>query len=217
MNRDLWKFIGAIVAMLAIIGFVLFLVGKYLIAENSSHGQSAMANVPQSDVIIAPSSAGSSQSVMSASGGYAFAVPSAWYVEPEGARDAEIYPDYSPNTSSTAQCKIEISVFENASGVSFGDWIKNKLSEDPTLDVSETSEDSLTVGGESGIHWSGTIDDVQTDLTYVSANGKIYEFAPSALSAASGELSSATTTPSSTVEPCADDLNSLLNSFRFTP
>jgi hypothetical protein len=118
--------------------------------------------------------------IVNRTAGYAFEVPSSWYVDADGS-GATIYPDYVPGGSSVPQCKLELSVFENSQNMDLSDWMANYFSKDPTVVFHERSMEAFHLGGVSGILWKGEIDGIDVSLIYAPQNGKIYEFAPSSL------------------------------------
>jgi hypothetical protein len=131
------------------------------------------------------------QMVLNNAAHYRVAVPVSWYVEKNGVAGVTLYPDYDPKATSTSlaaaapSCKIEISALSNKSNLALGDWLSAYLRQDPTEDVTETSQSPLDFGQVSGgdvITWAGALNGVSTTLTYVLGDGLVYEFAPSGIS-----------------------------------
>jgi len=120
------------------------------------------------------------------------------------------YPDYQPggggvatSSSVSAPCKIELSVFENASGTPLTDWIPVHLRQDPTLAIEQVSLESRMAGNAPVIIWRGTIDGTEAVLAYLAGKLNIYEVAPSSLD------------PQATSsEPCLGYLDEFLNGLR---
>jgi hypothetical protein len=120
--------------------------------------------------------------------GYSLGVPADWHVEQDGAGKDMIaaYPDYrAAASSSTATCKIEMSVFPYASSTSVADWISGRIGADPSLVVTEQSSEDIAINGGSGVKWNGLIDGAPTTLVYAFSSDHAYEIAPSVINEAS--------------------------------
>ncbi len=153
---------------------------------------------------------GASSTVANKAGGFQFDLPVGWYLERNTSSDVAIYAGYSPvapsttSTASAAACKIEISFYPAEGDVNLDDWIDVHLRKDPTIEISEDIREPVAVGGETGVLWRGTLNGITAELVFVSANGRIYEIAPSPV---------AGTTDGATV--CDAALRSILPNFDF--
>jgi hypothetical protein len=115
-------------------------------------------------------------------GGYSFILPTGWYFEKKEGSGISIYPDYDPNNTVASKCKIEISVFKDIVVVDMNDWMTNHIHEDPTVAITETRREPLSMSGaEFAFEWKGTMDGIATTVAYVSAEGNVYEIVPSVL------------------------------------
>lgn len=138
--------------------------------------------------------------------GFSFSVPESWYVEKNGKNSVAAYPDYSPSapssTGSGETCKIEMSAFPPVADADIADWISNRLGADPSVAVSEESSDDISIGGGSGVQWTGTIDGVLTTLVYAFSDSHAFEIAPSVVNQTSADAGNA---------ECADALGTFLS------
>jgi hypothetical protein len=127
--------------------------------------------------------------------GYAFNVPSTWYVDQTTNDAVAVYPDYSPapgsapdaDSSSTATCKLEMSIFPSVPPADTVGWISQRIGADPSLAVVEQSSEDISIAGGTGVQWNGTIDGVPTTLVYAFSADHAYEIAPSVVNQTMGD------------------------------
>ena len=165
-------FLGVLVMALAI-----FVCARWFL-ENSPKPASG---APPDDIALTTLPNGN-RLVNDKTGGYSFILPANWYLEKKEGSGIAVYPDYAPQSGGAPKCKIEVSVFKNIAAANINNWVTIRLHADPTIAVSETLRAALSVpGAKSAFEWKGTMDGITTTLAYVSAEGNIYEIAPSVL------------------------------------
>jgi hypothetical protein len=130
--------------------------------------------------------------------GYSFSVPASWNIERTGTDTVAVHPDAA---SAGDACKIEVSAFPYSSGADgMADWIAHRIGADPSLAVVERSSEDVTIGGGTGVEWTGTIDGLPTTLVYAFSDSRAYEIAPSVIGeGAAGDA------------PCSDVLQAFLS------
>jgi hypothetical protein len=145
----------------------------------------AVAHRNASDPVLVSELSGGAHSVEADAGGYRFIAPAGWRVELTGGESVAVYPlDKTTDASGTPQCKLELSVFENAGKTPLDAWLPVHLREDPTVTVVQNSLEARSVSGAAAVMWVGTFDGRKTVLVYILGDRKIYEIAPSSLDAA---------------------------------
>lgn len=183
-----WVGFFAVVA----IGFAMAILIKQGMGEGSGSNGSAGASSPVSssqadDIAVVNALDGSGHQIVDdKTGNYHFAMPTSWYLEKNAGLGLTIYPDYSPASSSSPTCKIEISRFPVASGTDLNDWLTKYFAADPTADITQTSLSQIAIqGAKTALEWRGTMNSATTTLVYAQGVDEILEIAPSSLSQAS--------------------------------
>jgi hypothetical protein len=167
-----WLFMGILIVALAICIFA---------SRFSGSSQRPVSGVFPDDIALTALPSGN-RLVNDKTSGYSFILPGSWYFEKKEGSGIALYPDYDPKGSVAPKCKIEISVFKNIAATDMNDWVTSHIHEDPTVAVAETLREALSVSGATfAFEWKGTIDGIATAVAYISAEGNIYEIAPSVL------------------------------------
>lgn len=169
-------FVGIFIVMIATGIFLFAMVRQQRI------GTQAPNAALHPDTLISAALSNGDHLVHDETGGYSFVLPSSWYLEKNEGSGVTVYPGYHPDAGSSPECKIEVSVFKDVATADMTRWVADHLREDPTVAITEMSSQGVSViGAQAAFEWTGTMDGIATTLAYVSAEGNIYEIAPSAL------------------------------------
>jgi hypothetical protein len=175
-------------------------------ATGPSWRRNSLLPQPRPDIIATSSAAQGEIFIQNKSAGYGIVVPRAWHLEKNAGSGVTVYPDHD-GTSTSPDCKIEISAFAVPGGTNLSLWLAAYLHQDPTADIVEMSRIATSVQGAPAILWTGVLNGILTTLAYVASGTEMYEIAPSVVLKA-GE------TPSH--EPCKNAFRTILGSFVFS-
>jgi len=167
-----WLFVGIVIAAVSI-----FILTSLFFKNLRRPVPGALA-----DDVVSTTLSNGNHLINDRTGGYSFILPISWFFEKKDGSGIAVYPDYDPRKNVTPKCKIEISVFKNIAASKMDSWVTSHIHEDPTVAVNETFRNMFSVpGATSAFNWNGTMDGIATTIAYLSANGNIYEIAPSVL------------------------------------
>jgi hypothetical protein len=163
-----------------------FAGGTFLILSAAPKSNGAEGTLSETN----PASSSATDIEQSFSGnGYALSLPSDWYVEQTGKDSMAAYPDHSVTTggsTTTAPCKIEMTVFPPVADDDTAQWISDRIGADPSVSAVERSSSDIAIVGGSGVEWNGTIDGVPNTIVYAFSASHAFEIAPSVVNDATG-------------------------------
>ena len=136
---------------------------------------------PKPDAIATSSAVNGNILIRNETAGYRVTIPETWYLEKSAGSGMAIYSDRGATDLSAPECKVEISMFTNASAVDISSWLMAYLRRDPTIDIIESSREVVPANGASEMVWSGTLNGVSTTLGYIASGTAVYEIAPSVI------------------------------------
>jgi hypothetical protein len=195
-NKNYWYVVG-----LAIIGFVV----AGILLHSILSGDSGMAGGSLHQAVSTSTEGQDLETVTSQSGDYSFALIPGWYLERNDGSGSIIYPNYDPSGTAQPVCKIEVSQIGSVDGSNLDGFVTSYLAADPTAQNIQISRNALTVSDQPAVEWHGSMNGETSTLVYVSAHGKVFEIAPSALNDASNINDDA----------CATTLNAFLSTMNF--
>lgn len=177
INKNLKSYLIYSLSFIGVV-FLVFLIVIF-VKSRQNNKNNPLGN-KQDDILINQIS-NKNNSIDDKTQNFSFLAPSDWYLEKKNGGGMVLYPNY--NTSTTEQkCKIEISVFHNIPPNSMNAWFENYFKKDTSISIKEINREALSLSNaDFSFKWIGKLNDIDTEIVYVSANNNVYEIVPSVI------------------------------------